>query len=188
MRLFVIAILAVAPLLSCSERPELVLGEGCAINTDCSSPLGCRIGACRRICMESRDCGAGLRCLIELGETSGGCQLEEEAICTNNSECPGGFDCVHATCTLICVEDSDCPVPGSVCAPEDPDDPMSPVGCHEPLDELCIYDSDCPDTPFLYVCAFDGTCQKECDVEGSARDCPRGHVCRLNICQFEPMP
>ena len=165
--------------LGCAERVAPVFGEKCEINTDCASPLGCKYGSCRRICLESRDCGAGLRCLIDRGETSGVCQLPEEATCTLNSECPPGFDCVHATCTLECVEDEDCSVPGSLCIEEVVDGtPTGIFGCKEPLSELCVYDSDCP-AP--YVCAFDGSCQIEC-VE--PRDCVAPRECIANLCQL----
>jgi len=187
-RLATTALLVLPLLLSCSPREVGVLGEGCGINTDCASPLGCRLGSCRRLCVESRDCGAGFRCLIPTGENSGGCQLPEETSCTLNSECPDGFDCVHATCTVSCVDDGDCAVPGAICARECPMpgetctemEATGPLGCQEPLDELCIYDSECP---LPYVCAFDGTCQLECRVPGDERDCPGTRVCSdANIC------
>ncbi len=167
---------------SCAARPPKLISEPCTLNSECAAPLGCAIGVCRRICVRSRDCGAGLRCLIEPGQNSGGCQLPEEATCVLNSECPEGFSCVHATCTLTCASDVDCPVPGSVCREEIVDGMGTGVyGCNEPLDELCIYDSDCPDMPYPYVCAFDGTCQVECEAD---RDCTAPRVCRSNICEL----
>jgi hypothetical protein len=80
------------------------------------------------------------------------------------------------------VTDEDCTVEGSVCT-EEIVDGMSTgfFGCHEPLDELCIYDSDCPAEPYPYVCAFDGTCQLECVMD---RDCTNPRVCRSNICEL----
>lgn len=167
-------------LVSCSPRPLLVLGEPCALNTDCAAPLGCRIGVCRRLCVESRDCGAGLRCLIRVGETSGACQLPEEARCAVNSACPAGFSCVFGTCTLTCVEDVDCTVRGSLCVEEEPLG-SGIYGCREPLDELCIYDSECPER---FSCAYDGSCQLECVEDGSDRDCPNPRVCQMNICEL----
>ncbi|RLB52179.1 MAG: hypothetical protein DRJ42_15520 [Deltaproteobacteria bacterium] len=172
-----------ALLASCSARPLPVLGEDCSINTDCAAPLGCRIGACRRLCVESRDCGAGLRCLIREGESSGGCQLPEEAVCALNTDCPDGFSCIFATCTVTCAEDADCPVPGSLCLEEEPEG-SGVFGCNEPLDEACIYDSDCP---VPYSCAVDGSCQFECRDDGSDRDCPYPRECRMNICELIPL-
>lgn len=169
---------------SCAPRVDPVVGEGCEINTDCAFPLGCGYGTCRRVCIESRDCGAGLRCLIDRGETSGVCQLPEESRCTLNSECPRGFECVHATCTLNCSVDADCTVPGSVCVEEIVDGVGTGLlGCQEPLDELCIYDSDCPAEPFPFVCAFDGTCQIECN---EPRDCVNPRMCVENLCVLPP--
>jgi hypothetical protein len=166
---------------ACSERPQLTLGEECVINSDCSAPLGCRLGQCRRLCTTSRDCGAGYRCVAVAGEESGICQLPEDTRCALTSDCPPPLVCAGGTCTSECVEDRDC-IAGAMC---------SDSACVEVSDESCIYTSDC-DPPF--VCAFDQTCQYEClgDVDcTSPRICclPPVVPCRpedINLCILPP--
>src|SRR5690242_19114284 len=91
------------------DRPRFVAGQGCEINTDCARPLECVIGRCRRQCVDSRDCGAGLRCLVAPSSAvGGGCQLENERACVRTSECTTGLVCQNETCTTRCAEDRDC--------------------------------------------------------------------------------
>jgi hypothetical protein len=158
----------------CASPPGLVIGEECVVNSDCAAPLGCFYGSCRRICVASRDCRAGLRCLIPSGDPSGACQLPTEANCTLSSHCPGEFVCVFGTCTSACVEDRDCAVAGALCEEEAP----GVTACREPLAELCIYDSDCP---VPYACAADQTCRLECAED---RDCSPPRICVESLCQL----
>jgi hypothetical protein len=82
------------------ERPSLVIGGSCEINSDCAAPLVCVIDRCRRQCVDSRDCGAGLRCLVDdTSAVGGGCQLEHERECTLTSDCTIGLLCQTGTCT-----------------------------------------------------------------------------------------
>ena len=156
------------------ERPQLNTGGDCSLNSDCVDPLVCRLERCRRQCIDSRDCGAGLMCLA-VGELGGACQLPNEAACALTSDCESsGLVCRFATCTTECVEDRDCPS-GAMCRREGDD---GPLGCVEPVSELCIYDSDCP-APL--TCHPDQRCGLEC-VE--PRDCPAPRICVDNLCQL----
>ncbi len=155
----------------CNSRPDLTLGEECVLNSDCAAPLGCRLGQCRRLCISSRDCGIGFHCIAMPGETSGACQLDAETECVMSSECRSPLVCSFGTCSTECFEDRDC-VAGSICVEGT---------CTEPIDELCVYTSDCPPP---YVCAPDQTCQYEC-VED--RDCLAPRTCVANLCELPAM-
>ncbi|MDQ3035005.1 MAG: hypothetical protein M3Y87_21540 [Myxococcota bacterium] len=157
------------------ERPRFVAGEGCEINSDCAAPLICAIGACRRQCITSRDCGAGLRCLMgESTELGGGCQLEHERTCSLTSECASAdLVCQNGTCTTPCVADRDCPA-GARCRR----DAMEILGCYEEMIEPCVYPSDC-DAPL--ICGPDQMCRLECVGD---RDCTTPRVCIANLCEL----
>jgi hypothetical protein len=157
--------------IACS-RPTLSLGEGCQVNTDCADPLVCVFGSCRRACVDFRDCGAGLRCVVPAGSTlGGGCQLDDEASCTLTSECRSTLVCQNGTCTTACADDRDC-APGAHCTR----DAMGIVGCYDTRVEPCIYNSDCP-APM--ICDRDQACRLECIDD---RDCVPPRVCGGNLC------
>lgn len=154
------------------QRPELLTGAECSLNSDCASPLICGLERCRRQCIDSRDCGAGLRCLA-IGAMGGVCQLPDEVSCSLTSQC-GALVCRFGTCTTECAEDRDC-APGATCAT----DPESGANaCIEPIAELCIYNSDCP-APL--VCGPLQQCVLECRER---RDCPSDRDCVANLCEL----
>ncbi len=155
------------------ERPRFHSGEGCEINSDCASPLACVIGVCRRQCVDSRDCGAGLRCLITSETLGGGCQLEHERTCSLASECTAPLVCQSGTCTTVCREDRDC-APGASCMA----DVSGSFGCYEELAELCVYNTDCPDP---MICGRDELCHLECLAD---RDCTAPRSCIGNLCEL----
>ncbi len=164
-----------AMLVAC-ERPRFVVGEGCDLSSECDAPLACVLGRCRRQCERSRDCGAGLRCLVPSGSTlGGGCQIDDERECTLTSEC-GRADlvCVSGTCSTACREDRDCP-PGASCT-RDP--VMDVVGCFEDQTALCVYDSDCM-APM--ICDEKQRCRLECLAD---RDCRAPRRCVANLCEL----
>lgn len=174
---FSIVLLASAALLAC-ERPRFRVGEGCEVNSDCSAPLVCVIGACRRQCVDSRDCGAGLRCLVIDPDLGGGCQIDEESQCTLNSDCARSGDglnlvCQTGTCTTPCREDRDC-ARGATCSTDD----AGVLGCFEETTELCVYNTDCP-APM--VCGRDQLCHLECIT---TRDCPIPRTCIDYLCEL----
>ncbi|MDH5494057.1 MAG: hypothetical protein OEY14_19055 [Myxococcales bacterium] len=157
--------LTLALLSSGCAREELSLGGSCTLNTDCPAPLACRLDRCRRQCVDSRDCGAGLACLLLDATVGGFCQLPEESLCALSSECPEQLVCRFQTCTTPCAEDRDC-VEGARCL-----DSPEGLACSEPLAELCVYHSDCPDP---LVCWSDQICRFECLDD---RDCASGELC-----------
>lgn len=163
-------------LASACERPRFVAGEACEINSDCSAPLICAIGTCRRQCITSRDCGAGLRCLTSDGaELGGGCQLEHERTCALTSECASAdLVCQNGTCTTPCADDRDCPE-GAAC---ERDDRTGILGCYEDVLEPCVYPSDC-EAPM--ICGPDQMCRLECIGD---RDCTTPRVCIANLCEL----
>lgn len=172
------AVLIALCVLGC-ERPRLNAGAECALNSDCAPPLICGLERCRRQCVDSRDCGAGLICLA-IGDQGGACQLPEEAACTLTSGCTTGLECRFGTCTTACVEDRDCTM-GATC---EPDMAAGANACIEPVTELCIYNSDCPEP---LVCGRDQLCHLECAED---RDCSRNRFCALpgNLCELrEPL-
>ena len=172
MRRTVLALAALAGL-AC-DRPSFVLGQGCEINSDCASPLVCVIGFCRRQCVDSRDCGAGLRCLVATGSPAGGgCQLEHERSCALTSECSTGLVCQSETCTTACAEDRDC-AHGATCTV----DTAGQRACHEAVAELCVYPSDCPPP---MICGSDQLCRLECVGD---RDCTTPRFCVANLCEL----
>lgn len=156
------------------ERATFVVGEGCEINSDCATPLVCVIGHCRRQCVDSRDCGAGLRCLVAPeSAVGGGCQLEHERECALTSQCTTGLVCQNGTCTTRCATDRDC-VEGATCtAPSGGE-----LACEEPRAELCVYTSECPEP---LVCGRDQLCHHECIGD---RDCPFPRHCVASLCEL----
>lgn len=165
--------LALVMLLSTGcDRPELAVGEGCDLNSDCPEPLACGLDRCRRQCVDSRDCGAGLRCLLV--ENEGGlCQLPEEASCALDSDCPERLVCHFGTCTTACAEDRDC-ADGATCT----DVSDGSKACEEPRNDLCVYNSDCPEP---MVCTERQLCSLECR---ELRDCPNPRVCIDSLCEL----
>jgi hypothetical protein len=149
--------LAVALLLLAScERPRFTAGESCSLNTDCADPLVCGLERCRRQCVDSRDCAAGLLCLrLDDGNV---CQLPEEQRCSLASDCPPGLACRFGTCTTECIEDRDCP-PGAACQR---DEDQGALACVEVLTELCVYNSDCGPPQ---ICGPDQRCRYECRTD-----------------------
>lgn len=157
------------------DRPPLTIGVGCVLNTDCDHPLVCGLERCRRQCVDSRDCGAGLLCL-QIGDRGGACQLPDEVMCSLTSDCDPGLVCRFGTCTTECVEDRDCR-PGASCELDEGADGMA---CVEPVTDLCVYNSDCPPPR---VCNDDQRCVLECDESTPPnRDCPEPRICVEHRC------
>lgn len=167
-------------LLSACTRPQFVVGEECELNSDCADPLVCVLRACRRQCVDSRDCGAGSICLRDdTSPLGGGCQLEHERMCSLTSECrtpsqkETGLICQNGTCTTPCLEDRDC-VEGARCTTDD----TETIGCFEPERELCLYASDCPEP---MICDVNQVCRLECL---SNADCTRPRMCVNSLCEL----
>lgn len=158
------AVLLLAAAGCTSSDARLSLGSQCELTSECEAPLVCRLERCRKECVSTRDCALGLRC-VKAQDGLGVCQLPDEATCVRNSECPVGLVCRMEECTNPCEEDRDCAA-GQRCA----DDGEGGTACVEQAEELCIWDSDCPEP---LVCNFRQQCQQECAED---RDC-EGRVC-----------
>lgn len=155
-------------LLSC--RAVAPAGSTCDLNSDCAEPYVCALEVCRRQCLDSRDCGAGLLCLRlsdDRGATSGVCQLPDETDCGLTSDCTTGLVCRFGTCTTECVEDRDCS-PGATCSV--PEDGVGSA-CVEVSPQSCVWNSDCP---WPAVCNERQQCGLECAAD---RDCDRERQC-----------
>ena len=161
-------LLALGLVVGC-DRPEAVIGETCTLNTDCAAPLVCGLNYCRKQCLASRDCGAGLVCLATEGG-AGVCQLPEETDCLVNSDCTVGLVCNFGACTTECADERDC-LDGATCVTTD-----GVSACEEALKESCLYNSDCP-VPL--VCWPDQVCRFECLAD---RDCLDTELCVGNLC------
>lgn len=167
-RALAFALSLLACLVGC-DRPEFTVGGPCSLNTDCAEPLVCGLERCRRQCIDSRDCAAGLLCLRQ--STGDVCQLPEESMCALSSDCPTGLACRFGTCTTECAEDRDCPA-GARC--EVDEEAGGARACVEAIPELCIYNSDCGEP---YICDEEQRCRLEC-VEDL--DCDPLRYCSSN--------
>lgn len=166
---------------ACSSDPPLRLsGESCELNSDCSTPYVCRLSKCRMECATSRDCSAGLNCLLDENHL-GACQLPVETHCVLASDCAAGLVCNNASCTNVCETDVDCAA-GAQCKTEAPN---TAAACVDTATVSCITNSDCADSrmPDL-ACARDGQCRAECVIRESCGD-NRG--CRNTDCFFEEL-
>ena len=116
----------------------------CELNSHCPTSLACLMMQCTNECRDEDDCVAGARChegnCVELADErcvypsncpypltclDGQCVAE----CRADEDCPaqasGQFSCFpHATCLddmcmcrFSCVDDTDCPNPGTGCTP-----------------------------------------------------------------------
>jgi hypothetical protein len=163
-----IALALFALLAAGCDRPGVSSGGMCGLNSDCMDPLVCGLERCRRQCLDSRDCAAGLSCLL-IGDLGGVCQLPDERECSLTSDCTPGLACRFGTCTTECVQDRDCP-PGAECLLDEGEGEMA---CVEISDELCIYNSDCEG---FYICGPDQRCRHECEADV---DCDALRFCNL---------
>jgi hypothetical protein len=167
--LFLVQTLGLAA--GCGIDSRFALGSQCSLSSECDAPLVCRLERCRKQCAASRDCAAGLRCLVAQ-DGSGVCQLEEETTCLLDEDCPS---------TLICNPNNmQC---GNECEPEEEGSSASrdcPSGelcvdsrCIPPTDEPdCILTSDC-DPPLI---CRERQCVVECAENIDCTDEP-GQLC-----------
>lgn len=157
------------------------VGEGCLINSDCSSPLVCAFRRCHTQCTETRDCPSGQRCVLAEAPTRV-CQLPDEEHCAYSSECPSNEVCgIDGRCRNQCATDRDC-VPEQVCVTgtcadvgELTDGGLTALstGNGPATGQPCSFDSECPDHQ---VCR-DNACLVECNADA---DCPSGASCDVD--------
>jgi len=169
---------ALALLLGCSDRPELSEGETCELNTDCTTPLVCRLDKCRLECRLTRDCPFEQACLRDRAGL-GACQVEAEVGCLRDGDCTMPLVCAFGQCRNECATRRDCPG-GAVCL----NDPVRGNACVDPAGVPCERSSQCDP---LLECGVDGRCREQC-VED--RDCRTGSFCDVdstpNVCLPRP--
>lgn len=158
---------AAVPCTAGCERPTFVPGNDCELNSNCESPLVCRIGRCRIECRAQRDCPLGLECVRD-SNMLGACLVPDETTCTLSSQCREMLVCRFGRCTNACAEDVDCP-PGAQCVADD--DGM--LGCRDSFERQCTFNAQCM-APL--ICAVDSRCRPECR---ETRDCREGLTCNL---------
>lgn len=91
------------------------LSKGCAINSDCDSPLVCAFQTCHQQCDASRDCPDSELCVTSV-RPNAVCQFPSEATCAYNSQCVPGEVCARdGHCRDQCTADRDC-IAGQQCA------------------------------------------------------------------------
>src|SRR5438552_1167351 len=94
-RLLTLVLLGLIASAACSDSTHSTtkaLASGCAINSDCDSPLVCAFQRCHTACETSRDCDPGQRCMAS-DRPFHVCQLSQEETCSYNSDCPLGQVC-----------------------------------------------------------------------------------------------
>ncbi len=156
---------------SCVARRSGV-GSECEINSECATPLVCRLGHCRVECATSEDCSLGTSCVLD-PDAIGACQLSDERSCALASDCPEGLVCRFSQCTNACMTDRDC-LGGARCEQEGTE-----RGCIDRSSQACTLDSDCD------VRGLEGRptrclrsrCRSECS---SDRDCRNDYWCDLS--------
>lgn len=100
--------------IGCSTDEPNGLAVGCAVNSDCNSPLICAFGRCHAECNVSSDCPKGERCTSANG--AGVCQLPDEAACSNAQACVTGLVCgPDEQCRKACSATVDCTVKEQRC-------------------------------------------------------------------------
>jgi hypothetical protein len=152
----------------CVEPPE-TLGGQCALNSECETPLVCRLDRCRRECAATRDCPVGQLCVTD-ERGFGACLLPDELSCGVDSDCPASLVCRRTRCTQECVEDRDC-APGARCVDAD-----GTRVCEDPTETTCRRNSDCGEGS---ICARDRRCRLPCRAD---RDCREGAACEAGQC------
>jgi formylglycine-generating enzyme required for sulfatase activity len=168
-----------------SDAPKARLADGCAINSDCSSPLVCAFKSCHNACASSRDCPDSERCVASDRPFSV-CQLPSERDCSYNSQCGTGQLCgVDGQCRDQCTTDRDCVV-GQLCVTGTCADRSELDGGKLPVEtsgdggvpvsgQPCRYTSECPESQ---VCRA-GLCIAECLT---SVDCAAGESCVNQAC------
>lgn len=161
-----------------SAEQKRLSGDTCEINSECETPFVCRLSLCRQECATSRDCPAGLNCLLD-EDHFGACQVPAETHCVLPSDCSDGLVCKDAQCINVCVTDADCAA-GATCKTASGD---SAAACVDSSTQACAANSDClSDTASDLVCARDGQCRAECVIRES---CAGNARCENTDCLFE---
>jgi len=161
------SLLAVA----CLPARRASLGVECELNSECDTPLVCRLGFCRNECASSGDCSRGLDCLLD-SQDLGACQLPDEAHCVLTAECPTGLVCRFSECANACETDRDCPG-GSRCEMD-----TDGLACFDRSEQPCNFDTECAPESTGMRC-LSGRCRRECFTD---RDCRNDFRCNAGVC------
>ncbi|MDQ3032037.1 MAG: hypothetical protein M3Y87_06445 [Myxococcota bacterium] len=162
-RVAVLASSCLALLAACVPARRAGTGAECEINSECATPLVCRIDRCRNECATSADCPARLSCVLDQ-DGLGACQLPEERDCSLSSDCPGLLVCRQRQCVNECLTSRDC-LGGAMCV-ETPEG----RGCIDPGVVPCVRDGECGAGSYCLA----GRCRTQCFFD---RDCRRGFWC-----------
>ena len=96
--------LAALSLTACESHATL--GTPCARDSECASPLACRLGRCRTECVETRDCPPASECVPTPG--GGSCALSTDR-CGEDADCTAPLVCgADGQCRAECLSDADC--------------------------------------------------------------------------------
>jgi hypothetical protein len=162
-------------LTACLPPRRAGVGVECEVNSECDTPLVCRLGHCRNECATSADCAAGLSCVLDPSGV-GACQLAAETDCTMASECPEGLVCRFMQCTNACETDRDCPG-GSRCEADG-----AALACIDRSGVPCTFDEECDPIGTGERCIA-RRCRRECF---SDRDCRNDFRCSAGQCTPPP--
>jgi hypothetical protein len=103
-------VLGVALIPSCGGDDDALptkLAEPCMQTSQCGGDLICALGRCHEVCVNSKDCPAGQRCVKT--EMTTACQLPIESKCTYDTDCQIPLVCgIDRACRNMCQGDRDC--------------------------------------------------------------------------------
>jgi len=171
------ALLVAVSAAACAPARRASLGGECELNSDCDTPLVCRLAYCRKECATSADCAAGLSCVLD-PDGLGACQRPAETSCTLATDCPEGLLCRFNECTNACETDRDCPG-GTRC-----ERAAEGLACIDRSERACTYDAECQPELSGERC-LGGRCRRECFAD---RDCRNQFWCNAGVCYPPPRP
>jgi len=175
--LSIAALLIAVSAAACAPARRVSLGAQCELNSDCDTPLVCRLAYCRKECATSADCAAGLSCVLD-PDGLGACQRPAETSCTLATGCPEGLLCRFNECTNECETDRDCPG-GTRC-----ERAAEGLACIDRSERACTYDAECQPEVSGERC-LGGRCRRECYTD---RDCRNQFWCNVGVCYPPPRP
>ena len=97
-------------LMACQSGADI--GTGCSRDSECASPLVCRLTRCRNACTTNRDCPVGSDCLLDENRL-GSCSIPGDRGCASGgTACPTPLTCANDRCVNACTGNGDCPSDG----------------------------------------------------------------------------
>lgn len=185
-----VALIGFTSWLGCAdETPLRVAKEGCTLSSECTSPLVCAFQKCHVQCKSSKDCGAKSRC-VQSDKPYFVCQLEEEATCTQNSQCAGRQMCAkdgqcHDQCSSgrDCLQDQVCTEGACADKAELKDGKLpSTIGADAGVGLGCTLATDCPSDLVCKgkVCTVECYADKDCEVYWTCKPVREGGLNRCH--------